>query len=76
MSVFKDHSGKVSMMRVGFFVTLALGVALCAAGAVAVFYAAKDAATLLTIGGGMITSGGWAKAVQTRWERSDAGTTK
>lgn len=73
--MFRDATGKLSMMRVGFFVTLALGVLLCGSGAVAVFYGAKDAAVLVTIGGGMITSGGWAKAVQTKWERTDVAVT-
>lgn len=68
MSCLHDHGGKVSMMRVGFFVTLVTGCMMCLSGIVAVFIGKAGFDVMITAGVGLMTSSGWAKAVQTKWE--------
>lgn len=68
MELFKDPVGKVSMMRVGFFVTLIIGSILCLGGLIGIFYALSEAGTAMACGSAMITGSGFAKSVQSKWE--------
>lgn len=72
MTACRDHSGKWSMMRIGFFVTLITGVAMCLCAIPAVFMSLPDANALILGGSGMISATGFAKAVQTKWESVNA----
>jgi len=71
VSLFKDQSGKISMMRVGLFVTLATGAVLCVGGLFGVFYDKSSAEALVLAGSTMMTGSGWAKAIQKKWEQSN-----
>lgn len=66
--MFKDHSKKLSMMRVGFFVTLVVGSIVSLSGAVAMFMSLDAAGTAMTTGLAVMGSSGFAKAVQAKWE--------
>ncbi len=67
--IHHDQSGKASMMRVGFAVSLLVGSVLCGAGVVAVFMS-LDGNALITGGSLMITGSGFAKSIQKKWEVS------
>jgi hypothetical protein len=71
--IFKDHHGKLSMMRVGFFVCLAVGSILSLGGLFAAFKSLADATTLINAGTLLMGSSGFAKAIQTKWESSNDG---
>lgn len=71
MSCLNNHNGKTSMMRVGFMVSLILGVIVTLAGTAAMFMKLPDAAMAMTLGTGLIGSSAFAKAIQTRWESRD-----
>lgn len=66
--MFKDHNNKLSMMRVGFFVTLVIGSIVSLSGAVAMFMGLSAAGTAMTTGLAVMGSSGFAKAVQAKWE--------
>lgn len=68
MSCFKDHKNKLSMMRIGFMVSLVLGTILTLAGTVAMFMKLPDTSVALTLGTGLIGSSAFAKALQSRYE--------
>lgn len=61
-------TGKYSMMRMGFAVSMVVGSAVSIAGAVAMFIDATHAGTAITAGLALVGSGGWAKAVQSKYE--------
>jgi len=61
--------GKISMMRVGFMVSLVLGCVLSLGGLVAAFHSLPDSATLIMTGTGLIGSNSFAKAFQAKWEQ-------
>ncbi len=69
MPVFKDNTGKNSMMRIGFFACLLVGAILAIAGTVGAFYKLADAGTLLTTGTALMGTSGFAKAIQAKWEQ-------
>lgn len=66
--MFKDHNNKLSMMRIGFFVTLIIGSIVSLSGAVAMFMGLSAAGTAMTTGLAVMGSGSFAKAVQSKWE--------
>jgi len=70
--MFCDHKKKVSMMRVGFFVTLVVGSVVSLSGAVAMFLSLDAAGTAMTTGLAVMGSSGFAKAVQSKWEPNNA----
>lgn len=57
------------MMRVGFFVCLVVGSILALGGFVAVFMSLNDADVLVMSGAGLMSTSGFAKAIQSRWEK-------
>jgi len=67
--MFSDQSGKVSMMRIGFFMCLCIGSILSLSGIIAVFMSLSDASTLIATGTALMGTSGFAKAVQARWEQ-------
>lgn len=71
MTLMRDHKGKLSMMRAGAIYCMVVGSILTFAGTVAAFMSLSDAGTLITTGSGLMASSGWAKAIQSKWERSD-----
>lgn len=71
MCVFKDHTGKISMMRVGFFVTLIVGSILCVGGLAAIYYGLAEAGTAIASGSAMMTGSGFAKSIQSKWEKDN-----
>lgn len=72
MSFWKDCRGKNSMMRMGFAVSMFVGSVVGLAGAVAMFFDLSHAGTAITVGLGLIGSGGFAKAVQSKYEAGNA----
>lgn len=64
---FMCSQGKLSMMRLGFFMSLMVGSFVAVAGAVNLD--AQHAGSAITAGLALIGSGGWAKAVQSKWEQ-------
>lgn len=66
--MFRGNNGKMSMMRVGFFGSMVVGSIVSLAGTVAMFYDMQHAGTAITTGLALLGSGGWAKAVQARYE--------
>lgn len=70
--MFCDHNKKLSMMRVGFFVTLVVGSIVSLSGAVAMFMSLDAAGTAMTTGLAVMGSSGFAKAVQSKWEANNA----
>ncbi len=69
MSEFlQGTSGKLSMMRLGFAISMMLGSIVGLAGVVAMFFNLDHAATAITTGLALVGSGGWAKAVQSKHE--------
>lgn len=68
MNIFQDKTGKLSMMRVGFFVTLIVGSIVALSGAVAMFLGLDAAGTAMTTGLAVMGTSGFAKAVQSKWE--------
>lgn len=69
--MFRGRNNKVSMMRVGFFLSIIVGSIVSLAGTIAMFYDLTHAGTAITTGLGLVGSGGWAKAVQAKWEQND-----
>lgn len=61
-------TGKYSMMRLGFMISMIVGSLVAIAGAVAMFIDATHAGTAITAGLALVGSGGWAKAVQSKYE--------
>lgn len=59
---------KLSMMRLGFLVSMIIGSIVGLCGAVAMFFDLSHAGTAITVGLGLIGSGGFAKAVQSKYE--------
>ena len=72
MTMLKDHSQKISMMRVSFFVTIIIGSIVSLSGAVAMFMGLEAAGTAMTTGLAVMGSSGSAKAIQSKWEAKDA----
>lgn len=68
--MFKDSTGKTSMMRIGFFTCLSIGSMLAIAGTAAAFLKLADAGTLLTTGTALMGTSGFAKAIQAKWEQA------
>ena len=69
MSEFlQGNNGKLSMMRLGFAVSMTLGSIVGLAGVVGMFFNLDHSATAITTGLALVGSGGWAKAVQAGYE--------
>lgn len=68
MTWHRDHTGKTSMMRVGFMSCLSVGAVLSISGVVAVF-AGLDGDIMITAGAGLMGSSGFAKAIQSKYEK-------
>jgi hypothetical protein len=68
-SVFDCPQGKTSMMRLGFFVSLVVGSIMAIGGVVAMFMSVPDAAVAMMTGTATMAGGGFAKAVQAKWEQ-------
>ena len=66
---FMGPDGKLSMMRLGFMSCMAVGAIMALSGSVAMFLEVRDAATAMATGGGLMGSSGFAKAVQSKWEK-------
>ena len=74
--MLRDCTGKISMMRVGFAVSLVIGAAMCLAAIAGMFLVRPDAVAMGTAGATMITASGFAKSIQKRWEgKKNANTT-
>jgi hypothetical protein len=71
MSFLKDCNGKLSMMRLGFMVSMIIGTVVALAGVVAMFMTLPDAGIAITIGTGLIGSSAFAKAVQSKYEANN-----
>ena len=56
------------MMRLGFLVSMTVGSIVGLSGAIAMFFDLSHAGTAITVGLGLIGSGGFAKAVQSKYE--------
>ena len=67
--MFKDQDGKLSMMRVGFFVALLIGSIVALSGTVAMFLGLDAASTAMTTGLAVMGSSGFAKAIQCNAEK-------
>lgn len=61
-------TGKLSMMRLGFAVSMVVGSVVALCGAVAMFVGASHADTAMTVGTALIGAGGFSKAVQAKYE--------
>lgn len=72
MALCRDHNSKLSMMRIGFLATLVIGSLMCLAGIPAVFMELSGANDLILGGTAMISTTGFAKAYQSRWEARNA----
>ena len=68
--MFKEVSGKTSMMRIGFAACIIIGSLLSLFGIIAVFNSLSGAEVLIMSGSGLMGTSGFAKAVQSKWERS------
>ena len=66
MQFLRDGNGKLSMMRLGFLVSIAVGSFVAIVGSLNLN--ASHAGSAITAGLALIGSGGWAKAVQSKWE--------
>lgn len=62
----QDGKGKLSMMRLGFIVSIAVGSFVAVVGSLNLN--APHAGSAITAGLALVGSGGWAKAVQSKWE--------
>jgi hypothetical protein len=68
-AALRDHSGKISSMRLGFATCLGAGALLVAAGIIAMFAGLDGAEVAMSTGAGMMTGSGFAKAIQSQAER-------
>jgi len=71
--MLNDQNKKTSMMRVGFLVSLVIGSIVTLAGVGGMFLSLDDAAVALTTGPTLMGASGFAKAIQSKWEKKDAG---
>ena len=69
MTVLKDHSGKVSMMRVALATSLVAGCTLIVAGIFAVLTTIPEGSVLVNAGAGLMSVGSISKAFQSRQEQ-------
>lgn len=67
--MLNDDNNRLSMMRVGFAVSLLAGLALCAAGVTAAFMSVQGAETMIVSGAGLMSTSGFAKSIQKRYEK-------
>jgi hypothetical protein len=63
-----NKTGKLSMMRLGFLISMFIGSVVSLCGALAMFFGLNYADTAMTTGAMLIGSGGFAKAVQSKYE--------
>ena len=73
MAFTKDHTGKRSMMRVGFFTCLFVGAIIALSGTVGAFLNIGEATTLINSGTLLMGSSGFAKAIQAHTEHKNKG---
>lgn len=69
MGLTKDCNGKPSAMRVGFIVSLLVGSFMVIGGVIGMFLNLSDASIAMTSGTALISTGGFAKAIQARFEQ-------
>ena len=68
MSCIRDNNGKTSMMRIGFLTTMSVGSIMCLAAIPAVYLDLSGAGELIMGGAGMMSTSGFAKAIQSKYE--------
>jgi len=71
MDIFKDQNGKVSMMRLGFLFSLVIGSLTTLCGVGGMFLSLDDAAVAMSTGSALMGASGFAKAIQSRWEKQN-----
>ncbi len=64
-----DSNGTTSMMRVGFLVCLIIGAFMCISGVIASFMSVTGAETMIVSGAGLMSTSGFAKSLQKRYEK-------
>lgn len=69
--MFRDATGKVSMMRVGFFACLLVGTISCLAGVVGAFFHVPETGVMISNGSLLMGGTSFAKAIQSKWEAKD-----
>lgn len=69
--IHHDSNNKPSAMRVGFILSLVMGCILCTSGVFAIFMRIPGGEMLVMTGSGMMTTSGFAKAIQKKWEHRD-----
>ncbi len=67
--MLNDDNGNLSTIRIGFMVSLVVGTILCAAGIAAAFMSAQGGETMIVSGAGLMSTSGFAKAIQKGHEK-------
>lgn len=67
--MLNESNGQTSTMRVALVVNLIIGALLCVVGAYGFATKIVDSASIVAIGAGLMSTGGFAKAVQKKWEK-------